>query len=325
MPHHKTAGLTLVELMISMALGLIVVLATTALLLSTRTSYIEQNNNALLQETGRFALDVISRSVRQAAYQNLDGDTDLITFAPTSESNLRGLDARTLNGSTPRMDNPLAAGVINGSDALEIGFYGIGAGSGDGTVTNCAGFSVGAPASASTADASRGWSIFYVGTSAAGERVLFCKYRAESGAWAVTQVAANVDAFQVLYGVDLDNDGLADRYLNASGINALDGALVLDGATAAERLEDFNRKSHWKRVTVVKIALVANGEFNGRADPTSRVIDLFGTAYSTSASGAADVGVRLNEANLPVAERQRNRKLFNATIQLRNPPAGAAE
>ena len=58
------SGVTLVELMISMAIGMFVVMAATALLVSTKSGYLIQDDEAQIQASGRFAIDMVSRAVR---------------------------------------------------------------------------------------------------------------------------------------------------------------------------------------------------------------------------------------------------------------------
>lgn len=64
-PRYQT-GFTLVELMIAITLGLIVLLAIGSIYIGSRQTYRVQEDNARLQEAGRYALDVIGRSLRQA-------------------------------------------------------------------------------------------------------------------------------------------------------------------------------------------------------------------------------------------------------------------
>src|SRR5689334_16682729 len=76
-PHRtvkREAGLTLVELMVSITLGLLVAMAAAALLLSSKSGYTAQDDVTRLQETGRYAIESITRAIRQAAYENWDKD-----------------------------------------------------------------------------------------------------------------------------------------------------------------------------------------------------------------------------------------------------------
>ncbi len=316
------AGLTLVELMVSIALGLLVAMAASALLLSTKAGYVAQDEDAQIQDTGRYALELVARAVRQAAFENWDArEAPIITSAEIS-ANIAGMDAASLKSTTAGLDSPLST-AVNGSDVLAVRFYGSGAGAaGDGTMVNCAGFGVPAPTSSDMADAGRGWSIFYVAVSASGEPQLYCKYLGNSD-WSAQAVAHGVESFQVLYGVDADEDGLADRLMTATEIKALDDALLLEGGSPAEMEIDRNRKTYWKRVVVIKVALLLRGTQRARADHLDGEYDLFGKDY-TDANGTNDIGVHIKEKVLPENGRNRVRKIFTTTIQLRNRSKGSA-
>ena len=61
-------GLTLVELMIALGLGLLLVAGVGAVYLGSNQTYRVAQEGARIQESGRYALDVIGRSLRQAGY-----------------------------------------------------------------------------------------------------------------------------------------------------------------------------------------------------------------------------------------------------------------
>lgn len=315
-------GLTLVELMISITLGLLVILAATALLLSTKSGYIAQDEDAHIQDAGRYAIEIIARAVRQAAYENWDSTEAPLVAGAGAGANVAGLDASRLKSTTSGIESPVSK-AVNGSDVLAIRFFGSGSGAdGDGTMLNCAGFGVAAPASREKADADRGWSVFYVAESADGEPHLYCKYHGNSK-WSAQAIAGGVESFQVLYGLDTDADGLANTLLTATEINKLDEALVLEGATEVEKAIDRNRKTNWKRIAVIKVALLVRGAQNARVDRPALTHDLFGKDYS-DAHGASDIGVRIEEDKLAGKVQRRMRRTFEVTIQLRNRSAGSA-
>ena len=153
----------------------------------------------------------------------------------------------------------------------------------------------------------------------AGETELRCKYRG-SGKWSADALVAGVDSFQVLYGVDSDEpaDGVANSYVSASAIDALDGALALSGDTEAARARDLRRRTYWKRVAGVKVALLLHGRHTARDGDGPMLFELFGPAYRATAA-AVDVGTLVDESFLPAAIRHRYRRLFVSTILLRNP------
>ncbi|MGQ9686034.1 MAG: PilW family protein [Thiobacillaceae bacterium] len=68
-------GLTLVELMISVTIGLIITLAIGYLYTGSRQTYRMNDNVARMQENGRYAMEMISRDVRMAGYWGCAGMT----------------------------------------------------------------------------------------------------------------------------------------------------------------------------------------------------------------------------------------------------------
>lgn len=315
------AGLTLIELMISISLGLLVMLAATALLLSSKYAYTAQDDGTRIQDSGRYAAEIINRSVRQAAYENWDRNDAPIVASAGISANIAGFDAHRLNARTVGITSPVASDV-NGSDILAVRFFGSGTGDhGDGSMINCAGFGVAAATSQDSADEERGTSIFYVAKDASGEPQLYCKFYGKSG-WTAQALARGVESFQVIYGIDTDGDSLPNRYMNASALQALDDALVITGATAQEQAADRNRKTWWKKVVVVRTALLLRGAEKSRTDALTAQYDLFGSEYA-DLNASTDIGTRIIEAKLPESMRNRIRKIFATTSQLRNQASGS--
>jgi type IV pilus assembly protein PilW len=298
--------MTLAEMMVAIAVGLVVVLAAARLLGLANGAHAAQMESAALDDAGRYALELVGRAVRQAALVDplqldLSGPVDALP------ARLAGLDARSLGGTTAGIGVPLAA-VANGSDVLAVRFPGAGAGpSGDGSVLDCAGFGVAA--------GEEGWSIFYVAKNSNGDTELRCKYRG-AGSWSADAVVGGVDSFQVLYGIDTDTprDGAANRYVNADAIRALDAAL---GAGLPPN--ELNRRTWWKRVVSVRIGLLLHGARPTRQGRADAEYALFGPVHAADAP-AGDTGTVIREGALPDALQRRERRLFSATVAL---PAGA--
>lgn len=61
-------GMSIVELMISVAIGLMITLAVSSLFLSTNRSNKQNNDITLMQENGRFALETIAADIRHAGF-----------------------------------------------------------------------------------------------------------------------------------------------------------------------------------------------------------------------------------------------------------------
>jgi len=67
-PRTTQAGFTLVELLVAMVIGLLVMAGATQLFISSQQSYRFQTALADMQDTGRFALDMMARELRQVDY-----------------------------------------------------------------------------------------------------------------------------------------------------------------------------------------------------------------------------------------------------------------
>jgi type IV pilus assembly protein PilW len=315
-PIRYKQGVTLVELMVSMTIGMFVVIATTSLFSAVKTSYVTQDEISRIDEQGRFVLEGISRAIRQAGHENWDvSEAPVVAAAPWNAS-IIGLDASTLKETTPGIESPVKA-VSNGSDVLAVRYFGSGTGTnGDGTVLNCAGFGVAAPSTQSTAERERAWSVFFVGVDSSGEPELRCKYMGKTS-WSADAIARGVESFQVLYGVDIDDDGIANRFVNAASVHILDQGIVPEGESAAERSLDRQRRSFWNKVVSIKISVLLRGAQRVREDEVKARYDLFGADYAGSA-GLKDAGTTIRESDLPAKTRNRLRKLFSTTVQLRN-------
>ena len=294
----RQRGMTLVELMVALTIGLGIVLMAGRLLVLANGAYAAQIESAGVEDGGRFAIDLIGRAVRLAGAT--DPDTVADAAADSAPARLAGLDARTLSRAAAGIDDPLPA-AVNGSDVLAVRFPG------DDSAVDCAGFSVAA--------GGEGWSIFYVARNGEGEAELRCKYRGAAH-WSSDALVSGVDGFQVLYGVDTDDppDGVANRYVNATAIDALDAGFA--GLPPAE----FNRRTHWKRVVGIRVGLLLHGSRPTRIEPGGARYDLLGAGYA-AAAGLDDSGCSLDEARMTSDLRRRERRLFTFTVALPAPPS----
>ena len=63
------AGMSLVELMVGLAMGLFVVAVMSAVYLGSRSTFVAQESGARLQENGRFAVDIIANDLRMSGFR----------------------------------------------------------------------------------------------------------------------------------------------------------------------------------------------------------------------------------------------------------------
>jgi type IV pilus assembly protein PilW len=287
----RQGGLAVVEVLVAMALSLLIVLAAASLLHASNGDFLHNGANTRIDDSGRFALAIIGQALRQAGYPGEPGEAGAAgLIGPLSPLPVEGRDAAGVAGNANGLGVALPA--VNGSDALAIRYApgAVAAASPAGSaMLNCAGF----PASAGE----WAWSIFYVAEASDGVAELRCKYKGPHG-WGDDAVIRGVDAFQVLYGVDTDTprDNIPNVYLSASAIDAIDA-----GLPAAEQA----MRATWRRVTSVRVALLLHGERGSRIGGQLGSYELL-------------PGERLDEARLPPAMQRRARRLFTATVALRN-------
>jgi len=74
----KQRGLSLIELMIALVLGLFITAGMIQLFIHSKQSYRIQENLSRVQENGRFAMEFLARDIRMAGYWGCLGDTTTI-------------------------------------------------------------------------------------------------------------------------------------------------------------------------------------------------------------------------------------------------------
>ncbi len=170
------AGLSLVEMMVALAVGLLLTVSVSTILSGSLQIFRMQGENARIQESSRFLMDTLGRQITQAGYAAISTDySDLkLGFTGTPISGEHGVVA-TRTGERK-----------NGSDYLAVSFDAnadcLGNASSSGTVRN----------------------EFFLNAN----EELVCA----SGGGTPEVLADGVEAFQVLYGVDADGDYSVERY-----------------------------------------------------------------------------------------------------------------
>jgi type IV pilus assembly protein PilW len=70
---HRQHGLTLIELMVSITIGIVLMAGIMQIFASSKQSYKMQDTLTYLQESGRFSIDLISKDLRRAGYWGPNG------------------------------------------------------------------------------------------------------------------------------------------------------------------------------------------------------------------------------------------------------------
>lgn len=205
------SGLTLVELLVAMTIGLLVGLIVTQAYLSGVTTQRSQNDLTRLQESARFALSLLSREIRNAGFRNTyAAGSSALEFCSTSAvpgSAFVGLN----DPSTVDLGNGVTATVANRSDSITVRYYGEDNASGtgaDNVILDCLGNPVRRGVLVSE-------TLYIAADPANGnEPTLYCSTRLNgAGAPTVTPMVPGVESLQLLYGDDTDLNGTVNRYV----------------------------------------------------------------------------------------------------------------
>jgi type IV pilus assembly protein PilW len=124
----RPAGFSLVELMVAIALSLLLLTGVVALFSNSRVSYEATDQLSRIQETGRFALDQVSRHIRSAGFSgcarqptNVSTSLNLADLLPWNflEGPVRGYEASGTDTWSPTLDASVQS-PLSGSDVLVV-------------------------------------------------------------------------------------------------------------------------------------------------------------------------------------------------------------
>ena len=122
--NSRQRGLTLVELLIALTIGLFVVGAVGVLYVNTRNGFSYANEVARIQETGRFALETINRDIRMAGYNGCSrsvATSNIITNGSSNPLQDIATPIRGYEGGVHTLPSALSsAGAISGTDVLVL-------------------------------------------------------------------------------------------------------------------------------------------------------------------------------------------------------------
>lgn len=317
-------GLTLVELMVAMAIGLVIAIAAVSTLLMGRTGYMAVESTSHLLDNERLAVDLLTRLLVQAGYQDLaapklatravaaalgqDPEPDLFGWNNAAYTQPTSL-AMTAASEIQDANRPSKCGsvsdtsCVNGSDVLVVRFQGTSAA--DESMINCQGTAQ--PGLPTGSLDERALNILFVDRDAAGEPALYCaQYDHTAASWSAKQVVVpGVESIQFLFGVDNvtagtvptagGQDTIVDRWLRADQIKVAGNAVAT--------------KENWRRVRAVRVGLVLRGPVGSAIQRAAATHSPLGPAFVS----ADDAG-----SALTTAADGRLRRVANFTVHIRN-------
>lgn len=215
---NKQSGLSMLELLVAMIVGLFITVGISSVYVGNKRSNLTSNELSQLQDNGRAVLQLLTDVIQHTAYTST-------SVAPVDDMFIHGSVPTSMcsDGSDSVVNTSLFSPMENNTiygDTIGVIYMGD-----NSLTTDCAASEL--PVScrfgggAATA-ASRIYNQFLVQKNARGIPALMC---AGSRTAMVQEVAEGVENIQFTYGEDVNNDGIADRYVNSDNV-ARWGAVV---------------------------------------------------------------------------------------------------
>lgn len=277
---HFQSGLTIVELMVSLAIGLILIGGMVQIFATNKNAYRYNNAIAEVQNNGAYALEFVVNQIAQVGY--------VPTWISYQDRDYNGDGRRNRNdlevwayGATPPLTG--IEGGASASDSIIISTF---VDPADPAPVDCVGNVVVAPGAFAGpvglgVAGAPGYGVvntLAVSTNVAGVSVLTCNG---------VEVAEGVENMQILYGVDTADltqplpfqfDGVVDRYMSFSEIVAPDTPL---------------------NILSVRVSLLVASNEQARSADNTKTNNLLDTSIA------------------PASDR-RLRNVYTATVRLRN-------
>ncbi len=311
-------GLTLIELLVAMLIGLMITLAAVASLIVSRQGFTNVDASSQLRDNSRFLQDIIQRIGVQAGFKNviLFPSVTAMTIGLSDPlpnvfgiNNASRTESKTWNEGTSRTSGSVGYGsdilVLRAQNSTFDAFSKIS----DRSMIDCSGV---APKQRPI-DANDNvylTSIFHVGIGSDGEPALLCS-RSDTGDanYDAQPLISGVENFQVLYGVDgikpenttvplpdSSADSVPERYMRADQLTVIGN----DKATYA----------NWQRVRSIRIGLVLRGRPNSLIDNTSETYYPLGKAFADAKKDPGTVFTTTADGRM--------RQTITFTVHLRN-------
>ncbi len=202
-------GLSLIELLIAMVIGLFLLGGITTTYIQSKQSSIKRDEYSILQDNGRVALEFMSTSIAHTGYvafpSGVISPSSFITKAVVSNTcDGGGQNVVTPGNFTGKLTEDGASGASDSIGVIYLGDANLS--------TDCAGGSLPVACQLgggnTDSDSAKIYSSFFVQNNS-----LQC---AGSRTTTIEPIADDIENIQFLYGVDADDDRVVDRYINAT-------------------------------------------------------------------------------------------------------------
>ena len=281
----RQRGLTLVELMVALVIGLMVIMAAMSVFSSSSQSARTVDHAGQLRDDARFAADIIQRLAVQTGFEDIGFVTRTYQGTPqtykaangqadptTMQAPISGFSGQKPATGSGSIEITAASGTaFNNSDTLILRYQAANKGNSesdaDGSMMLCSGGTLGKTHGHDFEHRTqRAISIFYVDTDDDGEPTLFCRYANKEGGTLEDRVALvkGVESFKVLYGVDnIEPNTAADCNGTSSSCDTEHAKLVPNRYFYANQMtvgtttpDPATTQTNWRRVRALRIGMV---------------------------------------------------------------------
>lgn len=223
----KQKGLSIVELMVALAVGMVLIAGILQVFLSSKNTYAVNQAMSRVQENGRFALEFVARSARQAGYTDPNQKVEKRPYA-IMPSGVRC----TLTGAARASCS--ANGVDLQSDTISFAFQP--AVNSDGNRVDCAGDVV--------AEGKVVVSSFSVLAENGGQSSLACQRLVDGETspkpFSTAVLVEGIDNIQVQYGINNTVDNSVNQYVSAGDVKDWNKVLAVRIAVLANSVIELN-------------------------------------------------------------------------------------
>lgn len=195
---RRERGFTLIELLVAVTIGLLLTTVIASLFLHSRATYGSTEALSRMQENIRYAHQLLTRTIHLAGYKS----------APNS------FTSQIFNAANLAGTGTDGGGVAPDSFTVRFQGSGNGAGTPDGSVSDCQGRVIDAGAMAVN--------IYTIAVGADGGNALFC-----NNGVANLEVVPDVENMKLLFGEDTNADLVADRFVAIGNVTNLDNIVAI--------------------------------------------------------------------------------------------------
>ncbi len=241
---NRQSGLSLVELLIAMIIGLFLLAGITTSYLSSKKASIKRDQYSMLEDNGRLALEILTKTLEHTGYTSSKGvpleDKFISVAADVSSSNC-GADQSVMNTAIFPANVTIDSNTGDSIGTIHLGDNDV--------FTDCSGGVLPADCrlETGTIDTSKIYSAFYLNED---DNTLMCSGSRDN---AKQLIAEGIENMQILYGVDENEDDVADRYVSANDVkdDLWNTVVSIQIAVLARSLREVKDKAEIKKFTLL--------------------------------------------------------------------------